>query len=65
MGGRELVDNLKRTRTRTKILFTSGYTDDEALRHGIEHENVAFLQKPFSAQQLAKRVGDALDLAHA
>ncbi|MEZ4549376.1 MAG: hypothetical protein R2860_04520 [Desulfobacterales bacterium] len=39
----------------------SGYTADVIAHHGILEENVAFIQKPFSMNELAKRVRDVLD----
>ena len=41
------------------ILFISGYAEEQ-LRKSIDIPNVAFLAKPFSVQQLAETVRDAL-----
>lgn len=61
MGGVELADTLQSRFPKLKILFLSGYTDDAIVRHGILHEKVAFLQKPFSPDRLARKVRDVLD----
>jgi PAS domain S-box-containing protein len=44
-----------------KVLYTSGYTDDEVLRRGIVHAQVDFLEKPFGSQSLRAKVRDVLD----
>ncbi len=44
-----------------KVLFVSGYPDDSILRHGALEPGVAFLQKPFSAQGLARKIREVLD----
>jgi two-component system cell cycle sensor histidine kinase/response regulator CckA len=63
MNGRELVDRLIKSRPKIASLLMSGYTDDEVLRRGVLHGGTAFLQKPFTPDQLARKVRDVLDLA--
>jgi two-component system cell cycle sensor histidine kinase/response regulator CckA len=41
------------------ILFMSGYAEEQ-LRKSIDIDNVAFLPKPFSVQELAEAVRGAL-----
>ena len=60
-GGRELVETVLRVRPASKVLYVSGYTDDEVLRHGVLRDKVNFLQKPFSANTLLSRVRDTID----
>jgi len=44
-----------------KVLFISGYTDEAISQHGVLEPNVAFLQKPFSIETLARKVRQVLD----
>jgi two-component system, cell cycle sensor histidine kinase and response regulator CckA len=61
MGGREVAERLSMCRPLTRVLFLSGYPDDAVVRHGILKAETAFLQKPFKALGLAKKVRDVLD----
>jgi CheY-like chemotaxis protein len=61
MGGRELSERVAALRPGMPVLYVSGYTDDEVLRHGVMEEEVAFLQKPFTAESLLDRVRGLLD----
>ena len=48
-----------------KILFMSGYTDDAVVRRGVLIEGMAFLQKPFTAGSLLRKIREVLDSAAA
>lgn len=61
MGGRQLVERMKLKRPDLKILYVSGYADDVIVRHGVLRANVAFLQKPFTMESLARKVRQTLD----
>ncbi|MEP6904255.1 MAG: PAS domain S-box protein, partial [Actinomycetota bacterium] len=52
MGGRELAEKLSVQLPNLKILFTSGYTDDAVVRHGVIENNTNFIQKPFTPNAL-------------
>ena len=61
MSGRQLAERLKDRRPELKVLFVSGYADDAIVRHGILEPGIAFLQKPFSPESLARKVREVLD----
>ena len=60
LSGREMVERLRVARPDLKVLFTSGYTDDAVVRHGILRPGVAFLQKPFTRDALISKMRQAL-----
>lgn len=61
MSGRELVEHLGQVRPETAVIYMSGYTDDAIVRHGLMDERLAFIQKPFTADALARKVRLVLD----
>ena len=61
MGGRQVLEALRRQRPGVRALFMSGYTDDAALRHGVVESTDAFIQKPFTPLSLARKVRQVLD----
>ena len=62
MTGRELAIRLKEVRPEIKVLYTSGYTDDAILRHGVLENASHFLGKPYSVAELKGKVREVLDL---
>jgi CheY-like chemotaxis protein len=61
MTGRILAERLTTMRPLVKALFMSGYTDDDVMRRGILDRSTAFLQKPFTPDQLALKVREVLE----
>ena len=61
MSGRELAQALAVSRPQTKVLFTSGYTDDAIVHHRVLEEGTAFIQKPFTPGSLLAKVREALE----
>ena len=60
MNGRELARQLSTRQPRLKRLFMSGYPADVIVHHGVLEQGVNFIQKPFSAKDLAAKVREAL-----
>jgi PAS domain S-box-containing protein len=60
MGGRELAKKLLQVRPNLGVLFLSGYTEDTILHQGALNPGTAFLQKPFTLQNLARKVREVL-----
>jgi len=61
MNGRELVETLIASTPGIRVLYMSGYTDDDIVRRGLLTSNVSFLQKPFTGKSLGRRVRSVLD----
>lgn len=61
MNGRELADQIVHMRPEIKILFTSGYTDEAIVRHGVLEPGIAFIQKPYRPRALARKIREVLD----
>jgi two-component system cell cycle sensor histidine kinase/response regulator CckA len=53
MDGPTMVKEARKTWPELKILFMSGYAEEQ-LRNSINVDNVSFLPKPFSVQELAE-----------
>jgi two-component system cell cycle sensor histidine kinase/response regulator CckA len=61
LGGKELSDWVVSRHAAARILFCSGYVDENMLRrHGLEI-GTAFLQKPFTPADLALKVREVID----
>jgi PAS domain S-box-containing protein len=60
MNGRQLAQRIRAINPAIGCLFTSGYTADVIAHHGVLEEGVQFIQKPFSMEELATRVHQAL-----
>jgi len=61
MGGKEMADALRTSHPDTKVLFTSGYTEDALGHHGVLRPGILFLPKPYMTATLARKVREILD----
>jgi PAS domain S-box-containing protein len=58
--GRELAEKIRETRQDLRVLYISGYTDDDAVRSGAIPPGSKFLQKPFTLGSLVGKVRESL-----
>ncbi len=61
LNGRQTAEAVLELQPQTKVLYMSGYTDDAVIRVGHFEPGIAFIQKPFSGDELALRVRELLD----
>jgi two-component system cell cycle sensor histidine kinase/response regulator CckA len=60
-GGPELTTRLLEQRPALRVIYMSGYTEDAILQRGVVNPGVAFLNKPFSAETLGRKIREVLD----
>jgi two-component system cell cycle sensor histidine kinase/response regulator CckA len=63
--GREICEEIQRMRPDIKFIFISGYTADIILQKGIVEEGVEFVTKPFSKNEILRKVRNVLDRGEA
>ena len=61
MGGRELVQAVKRSKPGMKVLYLSGHIADDELQEEITRKGSPFLPKPFKPSELIRKVMEVLD----
>ena len=61
MSGPEVAHSVTAMRPGTLVLYMSGYTDSAIGHHGVLEPGIAFLQKPFSTDDLTRKVRTLLD----
>ncbi len=61
VNGRKLAEEALRRRPGLKVLFTTGYTRNAVVHNGVLDAGVHLLGKPYTLEDLALRVREALD----
>jgi PAS domain S-box-containing protein len=56
MGGRPLVEQLRKQRPQLPVLYITAYTDDASMIDEVKATGARLLEKPFTASQLAEAV---------
>jgi PAS domain S-box-containing protein len=60
--GRDVARHVVAERSTVRVLYMSGYTEDAILQHGVLEPGLAFIQKPFSGDDLMRRIREVLAL---
>ena len=60
MSGKTLVEQLRARWPNMKVLFMSGYPNDEILRRGLMDGAINYLEKPFTPFELAAKVREVM-----
>ena len=61
MSGHDLAQRLTEERRVLRVLYTSGYPDTVGLTEEVEEASVAYLSKPYTPEDLARKVREVLD----
>jgi hypothetical protein len=59
--GVDLAEQLRGVRPDIRVLFMSGYTDNAIIREGKLGDSAAFLQKPFTPEELLRKLRQIID----
>ncbi len=59
--GRRVAEQLRMVRPALRVLYMSGYTEDAIVHHGVLEAGIVLLEKPFTEQDLARRVREVLE----
>jgi YesN/AraC family two-component response regulator len=59
--GSVLAERVAEVRPETKVLYASGYNDDSIVHSHVRGQDSAFLDKPFTRENLLRKVRDLLD----
>jgi PAS domain S-box-containing protein len=62
LNGRMLSERFTASRPESRVLYMSGYSDDEILRLGVRKAAAHFIQKPFSVDALIHKIREMLAL---
>jgi DNA-binding NtrC family response regulator len=61
MHGPELAERLSSLYPEMKVIYMSGYVKKVIYHNGILEKGMEYLQKPFTVNELAKKVREVLD----
>jgi PAS domain S-box-containing protein len=60
MSGRDLAERVQAMRAGVRVLYTSGYTDEAIVQHGVLEAGTHLLNKPYTAATLTRKVREVL-----
>ena len=65
MNGKALAERLLQKQSGMRVLYISGYTDSFIARHGALEPSTVLLHKPFTEEELIRKVREVLDIKRA
>jgi two-component system, cell cycle sensor histidine kinase and response regulator CckA len=63
MNGKEVAEMVRSFQPEIEVLYMSGYTDDIIVHHGVLETGTSFIEKPFTAGALTRKVHEVLNRA--
>jgi len=60
MNGRELADRFRIGRPCTKVIYTSGYPQDLIAHRGVLPDDISYIPKPYTADQIVAKVRETI-----
>ena len=60
LNGRQLAEHLSLLHPETKVLYTSGYTENIIAKHGVIGDDIHFMAKPYTPQVLSSKIREVL-----
>ena len=61
VGGKKVFQKIKSLKLTSKVIVSSGYSDDILGKDGFAKQVNGFLQKPYKIEELSKKVREVLD----
>lgn len=61
MSGRDIAEQLAASKPGLRVLYMSGYTVNVISHYGVVDKGIAFIQKPFTPAELARKIREVLD----
>ena len=61
MSGRTLTRRLTQRHPGLKVLYMSGYSDEDIAQHGVFEAGIPFIKKPFTPSLLTQKLREVLD----
>jgi two-component system cell cycle sensor histidine kinase/response regulator CckA len=61
IGGAEIAEQIAALGYDLPVVFMSGFTDDDIIHRGLLSPDAPYLQKPFDARQLGRRLREVIE----
>nr|MQY77439.1 response regulator [Spirochaeta sp.] len=61
MSGSQLIEQLSALYPQIKVLYSSGYTENSIVHHGVLDAGIEFIQKPYGAEELLAKIKEIFE----